>query len=84
MEEENVTQMGDTKEAQNALVGKSHCDIGVRKCKSNVTPTHTLEAYGGLGVYLHSFLTSALDGGQWPTSCRGRFTTAKEPSVPTE
>jgi len=66
------------------VVGKSQGDVGVRKCKSNVIPTHTIKAYRGLGVYLHSFLTSALDGGQWPASCRGRFTPAKEPSVPTE
>jgi hypothetical protein len=24
---------------------------------------------GGTEVQLHSFLTSALDGGEWPTSC---------------
>ena len=84
MEEENVTHKGDIKGAQNALVGKSQDDVGVRKCKSNVIPTHTIKAYRGLGVYLHSFLISALDGGQWPASCRGRFTPAKEPSLPTE
>ena len=84
MKEESIAHKGDIKDAQNALVGKSQDDVGVRNCKSNVIPAYTIKAYRGLGVYLHSFLTSALDGGQWPSSCRGRFIPAKEPSVPTE
>jgi hypothetical protein len=29
--------------------------------------------YGGVGVYFHAFLTSALDGGEWSASRHGRF-----------
>jgi len=30
-----------------------------------VTPVHTLKAYEGLAVKLHSFLTLVLDGDEW-------------------
>ena len=33
-----------------------------------------MKAYEGGAVWLHSFLTSALDGDEWSTSRRGRFT----------
>jgi hypothetical protein len=33
-----------------------------------------MEAYGGVYVYIHIFFTSALAGGEWSTSCPGRFT----------
>lgn len=45
MEEENVAHKGDIKDAQNALVGQSEGDAGVRKCKRNVIPTHAIKAY---------------------------------------
>jgi hypothetical protein len=32
-----------------------------------------MKAYWGVVVYFHEFLTSALDEGEWSTSCRGRF-----------
>ena len=38
---------------------------------------HTLKAYEGTEVWLHSFLTSALYGGEWLTSRPGRFTPGK-------
>jgi hypothetical protein len=34
-----------------------------------------MKAYGGVDVYIHIFLTSALAGGEWLASCPGRFTT---------
>jgi hypothetical protein len=33
-----------------------------------------MKAYGGVVVYIHIFLTSALAGGEWWASCPGRFT----------
>jgi hypothetical protein len=39
---------------------------------------------GGSAAYLHSFLTSALDGDEWPTSRRGRFIPGKTALLPTE
>jgi hypothetical protein len=33
-----------------------------------------MKAYGGVNVWIHIFLTSALDGGEWSTSRPGRFT----------
>jgi hypothetical protein len=38
------------------------------KVRNNVVPVHDMTACGGLDVYLHSFLTSALDGGNWSIS----------------
>jgi hypothetical protein len=32
-----------------------------------------MKTYGGMDVYIHIFLTSALVGGEWSTSCPGRF-----------
>ena len=36
---------------------------------------------GGTAVYLHWFLTSALDGGEWSTSRLRRFTPGKGPGI---
>jgi hypothetical protein len=33
-----------------------------------------MKAYGGLDVYIHIFLTSALVGGEWSASRPARFT----------
>jgi hypothetical protein len=33
-----------------------------------------MKAYGGVDVYIHIFLTSALAGGGWSASRPGRFT----------
>jgi len=37
-------------------------------------PAHDIKTYAAVEVQLHSFTTSALDGGQWSASHRGRFT----------
>jgi hypothetical protein len=33
-----------------------------------------MKAYGGVDVYIHIFLTSALGAGEWSASRPGRFT----------
>jgi hypothetical protein len=39
-----------------------------------LTQHHAMKAYWGVEVYIHEFLTSALDGGEWSGSRPGRFT----------
>jgi hypothetical protein len=41
-----------------------------------------MKAYWGVGLYLHAFLTSALDGGEWSASRPSRFSPRKESLVP--
>jgi hypothetical protein len=41
-----------------------------------------MRTYGGVDVYIHIFLTSALVGGEWSASRLCRFTPGKEPPVP--
>jgi hypothetical protein len=33
-----------------------------------------MKVYGGVDIYIHIFLTSVLDGGEWSSSRRCRFT----------
>jgi hypothetical protein len=39
-----------------------------------LTKHHAIKTYGGVEVYLHSFLTEILDGGDLSASRPGRFT----------
>jgi hypothetical protein len=39
-----------------------------------------MKAYGGVDVWVHIFLTSALAGGEWSASRPGRFTPGKRAS----
>jgi hypothetical protein len=41
-----------------------------------------MKAYGGVEVQSHSFLISALAGGEWSASPPGRFTPGKETRYP--
>jgi hypothetical protein len=50
-----------------------------KKKKGKFVPLHTMKDTGGIDVKLFSFLTLALDGGEWLTSQPGRFTPGKEP-----
>jgi hypothetical protein len=36
-----------------------------------------MNMYLGVEVYLHEFLTSVIDGGEWPASLPGRFTSGE-------
>jgi hypothetical protein len=49
-----------------------------------VVTEHAMKAYGGVAVQFQQLLNSTIDGGEWSTSPPGRFTSAKEPSVPIE
>jgi hypothetical protein len=40
-----------------------------------------MKAYGGVDVYIHIFLTSALTGGEWSASRSGRFTPVRAPGT---
>jgi hypothetical protein len=41
-----------------------------------------MKMYGGVEVWVHAFLISALDGGEWSASRFGRFTlTDRVPSI---
>jgi hypothetical protein len=44
---------------------------------TKVNRSLTTKAYGKVGVELHSFLTSALDGSQWQASHSDRFTSGE-------
>jgi hypothetical protein len=39
-----------------------------------LTEHNAMKAYWGVEVYLHAFLTSALDGGEWSAKRPGHFT----------
>jgi len=43
---------------------------------------HVMMSYNGVGPYLHSFLTSGLDEGEWTASRLGRFFLDKEFQYP--
>jgi hypothetical protein len=46
-----------------------------------LTEHHAMKVYWGVEVYLHAFLDSALDGGEWSVSITGRFTPSERVSV---
>ena len=46
--------------------------------KGKVVPVHAIRVHSEMEVQLHSFLTLALDGGQWSTSWQGRLNPSKE------
>jgi hypothetical protein len=46
-----------------------------------LTKHHVMKTYWGVEVYLHAFLISALDGGEWSTSRPGRFTPRERASA---
>jgi hypothetical protein len=52
----------DVRETVNVKVKLSPC----------LAKYHAMKTYWGMEVYLHAFLTSALDGGEWSASPPGK------------
>jgi hypothetical protein len=51
--------------------------------KGNTVPVFNLAPHhedGGMEFYIHTLLTSVLDGGEWSASCSGHCTTNKRDS----
>jgi hypothetical protein len=46
----------------------------------NIVPVHAMKDRGEEGVYLYSFLTLALKGGEWSISGPSHLTPGKEPT----
>ena len=61
-------------ESKGVLGGLNIYDGTEVKQERNNCPIHAIKARRGAEVLLHSFSTSALDGGEWSTSYCGRFT----------
>jgi hypothetical protein len=56
--------------------------VGREKLSLGVTKHHAMKKHGGVDVKLHTFLTSALDGGECSASRPSRFNKVKVPPVP--
>ena len=56
------------------VINNDTCDCKAPCCfiKNKVVPLNTIKAYESAYVFCHSFLTSALDVGEWSTSCPGQ------------
>jgi len=56
------------------LIG-CYSSVNIKWGHTNIAvPVHTMKAYSGVEVELHSFLNLALDGSQCSASCPGLFT----------
>jgi hypothetical protein len=51
------------------------------RVKGNPFPVHAMKAYRQLHVWIHSFLTSALFGGEWLTTRASASTSGKKPGT---
>jgi hypothetical protein len=49
-------------------------------CEGKFVPVYDIKAYGEVEVQLHSFLTSALDVGEWSATRPGHFHARKRHS----
>jgi len=62
------------------LPSSSDCVMSnVRTVQVKVAASTSCRPIGGAEVQLHSVLTSALNGVEWPSSCGGSFTPANAP-----
>ena len=62
----------------------SSIEIDSEFLKVKFTIMQAMNAYRALDVWIHPFLTSALDGSKWPASRPNRFFPGEETPVPTE
>ena len=60
---------------------KNNYHLSKVKVKVNLS-VQVMKTYEGVKVQLHSFVTLALYGGQWPASYSNRFITGKRPQNP--
>jgi len=80
--EECSSRLGTTLIKQNNMhdkfiglnMGIACCLMVLVKVEIKVFPVCTMNAYRGVQVYCHLFLTSALDGGEWSASHPDYFT----------
>jgi hypothetical protein len=83
---EQAPKCGSNEEEKNAHVFRNANTIQrgykeiirVRCPCAQLIKHYAMKAYGGVDVYIHIFLTSALVGGEWSASRPGRFTTEKK------
>ena len=54
------------------------CKVSCCFAKNKVVPLNTTKAYEWTYVFCHSFLISALDVGEWSTSCPGYLPSSKD------
>jgi len=55
---------------------------GILNVKGNRFPVHAMKTYNGVEVDIPSFLTSALEGGEWSASRSGRLTYEQQLTTP--
>jgi hypothetical protein len=56
---------------------------GKGKGKGKTSPVLAMNMYWGVEIYVHEFLTSALDGGEWSASHPAALPSGKEHLLPT-
>jgi hypothetical protein len=64
---------------QRRLHNEANVKVNLFLC---LTQHHAMKTYRGVEVWLHTFLTSAPDGGEWSASRPGLCTPGEKPPVP--
>jgi hypothetical protein len=55
-------------------LGPCQVKVNLSLCFLYLTKHYTMKTCSGVDIYIHAFLTSALDEGEWLASSPGRFT----------